>query len=255
MIDIHSHILPNIDDGSASIEESIALIKKAKDAGVNEIILTPHFILGSKYNVEKKEEELAFKKLQEEVKRQSIDVNLYIGNEVFYEENMYSLLKEERINTLNNSRYLLFEIPRHNTVRGLEDAIFNLKVKKIIPILAHPERYEVFQKHPDQLIKLKDMGLLLQSNIGSFNGGYGKEAQKLVTILAHHHLIDFLGSDIHHAKDSIYQDYEFLKKSQLLDEEYFEELTLKNPQKILNNEIIEATQYTHPKKNLFGKWY
>lgn len=254
MIDIHSHILPNIDDGSKSLQESIEIIKSAVNAGVEEIILTPHFILGSKYSIEKKEKERIFKSLKEEVKKESIDVKLYLGNEVFYEENMYSLLKEDRINTLNNSRYLLFEIPRHNMVRGLEDAIFNLKVKNITPIIAHPERYEAFQKHPEELMKLKEMELLFQCNVGSFYGGYGKEAEKLVKLLAKHHMIDFLATDIHHSKDKAYSDYERIKEDKLIDENYFEELTSINPMKVINNEIIETKNYTAFKKTIFGKW-
>lgn len=254
MIDIHSHILPNIDDGSTSMQESLEIIKKAKNAGVDEIILTPHFILGSKYNIERKEKEKIFKSLQEEVKKESIDVNLYLGNEVFYEENMFSLLKEGRIHTLNNSRYLLFEIPRHNMVRGLDDAIFNLKVKNIIPILAHPERYTAYQKNPEKLLKLKEMEVLFQCNVGSFFGRYGKEAKKLAKLLAKHHMIDFLASDVHHDKHEIYTYFGILKEAGIIEEDYFNELTEKNPRKILTNEMIESKNYTIFKKNLFGKW-
>lgn len=254
MIDIHCHILSNIDDGSTSMQESISLLKKAMDAGVEEIILTPHFILGSKYSVERKEKEKRFQKLLEEVKKQNLTVKLHIGNEVFYENNLYSLLKEEKINTLNNSRYLLFEIPRHNIVNGLEDTLYNLKMKNISLILAHPERYADFQKHPEKIMKLKEQDLLFQCNIGSFYGCYGKEAQKLVKLLASHHMIDFLATDIHHEKEDIYDYYERLKNDHILDKEYYEKLTQENPKKVINNEIIESQDYTKFKKNLFGKW-
>ena len=250
MIDVHSHILPNIDDGSTSMQQSIKIIKQAINEGVDKIILTPHFILGSKYNVENQEKDQIFKILQKEVKKNDLNVKLYMGNEVFYEQNMYSLLEDKKINTLNNSRYLLLEVPRHNRVRGLEDTIFNLKHKKIIPILAHPERYVAYQKNPELLMKLKEHGLLFQCNVGSFFKEYGKEAQKLVNLLANHHMIDFLGSDVHHDGNR-YENYNKLKK--ILEASYFEELTQKNPQKIINNELIESS-YTPFKKNVFGKW-
>ena len=254
MIDIHCHILPNVDDGAKTMQESIEMIRNASNAGVEKIILTPHFILGSKYNHETNENQKSLEELKREMKSQGLEMPLYLGNEVFYEENLYSLVKERKVTTLNNSRYLLFEIPRHNQVRGLEDAIFNLKTKGITPILAHPERYEEFQKHPDRLLKLKEMDLLFQCNIGSFSGGYGKEAEKLVKLLSKHHLIDFLGTDSHHSKHNIYKEYEKLKESKWIDNEYFELLTSINPQRIINNEEITNTEYSSYKKTIFGKW-
>ena len=254
MIDIHCHILPNVDDGAKTMQESIEMLRNASNAGVEKIILTPHFILGSKYNHEINENQKSLEELKREMKSQGLEMPLYLGNEVFYEENLYSLVKEGKVTTLNNSRYLLFEIPRHNQVRGLEDAIFNLKTKGITPILAHPERYEEFQKHPDKLLKLKEMDLLFQCNIGSFSGGYGKEAEELVKLLAKHHLIDFLGTDSHHSKHNIYKEYEKLKESKGIEKEYFELLTSVNPQKIIDNEEITNTGYSSYKKTIFGKW-
>lgn len=252
MIDIHCHILPNIDDGSDSIEESIEIIKNASNAGVEEMILTPHFILGSKYNHEKKENERNLERLKKELKNQQIEMMLYLGNEVFYERDMSNLVKENKVSTLNNSRYMLFEIPRHNEVRGLEDTIFHLKTKGIIPILAHPERYSAYQKNPEKILKLKEMDLLFQCNLGSFFGGYGKEAEKLVKLLAKHHMIDFIGTDSHHSKVNIYNDYDKLKD--IIEEDYYELLTTTNPKKIIKNEVIESQKYSRLKKSIFGNW-
>ena len=96
------------------------------------------------------------------------------------------------------------------------------------------------------------MDLLFQCNLGSFFGGYGKEAEKLVKLLAKHHMIDFIGTDSHHSKVNIYDDYDKLKD--IIEEDYYELLTTTNPKKIIKNEVIESQKYSKLKKSIFGNW-
>ena len=114
MTDIHSHIIFDVDDGSSSIEESIKLIKELKNAGFDNIIMTPHYIEGSEYSSENEEKLTKLALLKEEVKKQNIDINLYLGNEIFINDHIIEGIKEDKIYTLNNSKYLLFELPFHN---------------------------------------------------------------------------------------------------------------------------------------------
>ena len=148
MIDLHSHILPNIDDGSRSLEESIEIIKQAVSNGVTDIIVTPHFILGSSYNKEKKENKKLLAELQEKVKNENIDINLYLGNEIFVDIEMVSLLIKKKISSLNDTRYVLFELPMNSKYKNIRKTLFDLQSAGYIPVIAHPERYRVIKENP-----------------------------------------------------------------------------------------------------------
>ena len=112
--DLHSHLLYGIDDGCKTIEESLSLLKKMSAAGVKDIIITPHYIENSKYVFNNESKEKLFTILKNEVKFEKIDVNLYLGNEVFYTDHFVELIESGEVQTLNNSKYLLFELPMHN---------------------------------------------------------------------------------------------------------------------------------------------
>ena len=111
MIDMHSHLLFSIDDGSKSIDESIKILKNLAEVGYTDIILTPHYIEESKYSSNKKNNLSILKIMKEEIKKENIQINLYLGNEIFINDNIPKLLKEKEITTLNDSNYLLIELP------------------------------------------------------------------------------------------------------------------------------------------------
>ena len=206
MTDIHSHIIYDVDDGSSSQKESIELIKKLSEAGFSNIIMTPHYIEGSEYcsyNPEKLEKLEVLRNL---VKENNIPVNLYLGNEVFINDNIVNDIKENRIYTLNNSKYLLFELPFHNQILNLADIIYEIKIQGYIPILAHPERYSYFQDDYDMVDNLREEGLLFQANYASILGYYGKSAEKLLKYMLKNEYVDFLGTDIHHVSKTYVTD-------------------------------------------------
>lgn len=256
MIDIHSHILPNVDDGSSSMEESIIVIKEASKMGVTDIVVTPHFILGSNYNMDNSQKQMKLLELKEELKNRDIKVNIYLGNEVFAENNMTELILKNQITTLNNTKYLLFELPMNNSYNGINDLIFNLKVEGFQPIIAHPERYMIFKNNPSLIHELLLQGVLFQSNIGSFLGYYGKEAKELAFLFLKHNMIHFIGSDIHHEKTNFYNKINELKTILLkcIPEDELDDLFINNARLVLNNEEINKKEYISLKKNMFGKW-
>ena len=108
MTDVHSHILFDVDDGSSSIEESIELLKKIKETGFDNVILTPHYIDGSEYNCLNKEKIEKFNILKKAIKDNNIDINIYLGNEIFINEDILGLLKKGNITSINNTNYLSF---------------------------------------------------------------------------------------------------------------------------------------------------
>ena len=131
MIDFHTHILPNIDDGSESVEETFNLIKEAKSVGFDSIISTSHYI-EKYYEVGVKERCEWINALSEALKKESIDMNLYLGNEVYFSENIIQLLKENKIAKINNSRYMLFEFAMNVKPINVYDVLYEMLQNKIV---------------------------------------------------------------------------------------------------------------------------
>ena len=114
MKDLHCHLLYGIDDGSASIEESIKLLKSMEKAGTTELILTPHYVENSKYDCDNRNKKALFEELKKKAEEQGIHIKMYLGNEVFFTSHFLRYLRENKIRTLNNTKYLLFEFPMAN---------------------------------------------------------------------------------------------------------------------------------------------
>jgi putative capsular polysaccharide biosynthesis protein len=235
MIDIHSHLIPNVDDGAKSPEETIELIKEAREAGITDIILTPHYIINS-YEQNAETLILLKDKLQQIINSENIKVNLHIGMEVYITDNLVEILKQNKILTLAGSKYLLMELPLNTNVQYLDMVIFKLIENNIIPIIAHPERYKFVQEDPSKVRELIESGCLIQSNIGSILGIYGKKAKKTIKYLLKNDLINFIATDTHR-KNTIYPLLEkgIKKIEKITGKEKAEELTNLNVQKILNN--------------------
>lgn len=238
MIDFHTHILPNVDDGSKSIEKSINLIKEAKEAGFNEIILTPHYYEGTYEEIESKRMSI-MTNLKEALKNENIEINLHMANEIFISNKMIDFIKEKKASSINATKYILFELPFNNKPMNLFDVVYEILGNKYIPILAHPERYLYVQKNFDVVEELADMGVLMQCNFGSIDGMYGREAKKTVKKLLKNDMVHFLGSDVH-KKESIYPKIPKIlsKIKKIIGEEKLEEITNTNPKMVLENKDI-----------------
>ena len=238
MKDIHSHLLYGIDDGSKTLEESLEILKKMEKAGIKELMLTPHYVEGSKYNCNNKDKEKLKKELEKNLKENNIQIKLYLGNEVFFTPNFLELIKKKEILPLNKSKYLLLEFPMNNIYNNTLEIINELVRKGYIPILAHPERYTIFQKHPEELEKYINAGMLMQGNFTSLFGKYGRTPEKTLKYFLKKKWICFLGSDTHH--DVHYDSKKLEKKLQKItrDKDYVEALLEKNFDKVVNNEEI-----------------
>lgn len=236
-VDIHSHILYGIDDGSKSLEESKEIIKQHIEMGFKDIVVTPHYIENSDYITNNEEKEKILKTLKKEFN----DINIYLGNEVFINNNIEELLNNNEISTINGSKYLLIELPLHNKIKNATDIIYELRIKGIIPIIAHPERYEFVQKNPDSVDELIEEGAILQSNYGSIIGVYGDHAKKTMKKLLKKNVISVLATDIHFPNNKIYLNMDTIRKklTKIISEEKLKELTILNPKKIINNEDID----------------
>jgi protein-tyrosine phosphatase len=196
MIDIHSHVLPYVDDGSKSLEASLLMIKNASDQGVSDIFLTPHFMRFRNYlsSFDKNFEE--FQKLKLEVLERGYTINLHLGNEIYYTIDTIRNLKSKIAIPMGKSNKVLIEFSMSEEDEDIIEAIHNLKSAGYIPIIAHPERYLYIKKISDYEL-MKKMGALIQINAPSIIGKYGTSIQKLSMKLIKMDLVDFVGSDVH----------------------------------------------------------
>ena len=237
MIDFHSHIVFNVDDGSKSIEDSIEMIKQAKRAGFKAIIATPHY-MEDYYECNYKEIEEKIQQIEQNIKEEGIVI--YHGNEIYTTTNMKEILDNGIATTINSSKYVLFELPMNEKPINMLEVIYQIKESGRIPIIAHPERYTYVQKNPNMLLELIDEGVLFQANFGSIIGQFGDHAKKTVRQLLKNNFIHFLGSDIHRP-NGIYtrmnEVIETLEKT--IDKEKIRELTYINPRKVLEDKEID----------------
>ena len=239
MIDVHSHILPNIDDGSRSIDETFNLIKEAKEAGFEGIICTSHY-MENYYETDRPEREVWINAIHENLKNKNIEMNLYLGNEIYMSDNIIKLLEDGKATTMNDTSYVLFELPLNVEPMNLYDMVYEMQQYKIVPILAHPERYSFVQTDPELIYDLIDKGELMQANYGSIGGQYGKKAQMIVQKFLENNMIHMLGTDAHR-QNTIYPKIPeiLVELKSLIGEEKLNELTTINPELVINNKRID----------------
>ena len=250
MIDFHSHILPNIDDGSKSIEETFNLIKEAQDAGFTGVISTSHYMEGY-YQVDAKERGTWIKAIGDNLETQNINIKLYLGSEVYFSQNIVRLLEEGKASTINNTSYVLFEFPMNVKPMNIYDVIYEMLQYKLVPILAHPERYTFVQEEPDLIYDLIDKGVLMQGNYASIIGYYGKKAKVIMRKLLENDMIHFLGTDVHRQR-SIYKKMPQIltELEEIVGKSKLYELTTINPGLVLENKKIEIANPSHLKISL-----
>lgn len=237
MIDLHSHILTDTDDGASNFEESVALLYEAKKAGFSGIVCTPHY-MQQFYEKDANYVNTRIEELLIDSKR--IGIHLYQGNEIYISNDICKILDDKRVTRINESRYLLIEFPLTETsTKDTIEIIEQLVKKEYTPIIAHPERYPYVQKNIDFAKELLRKGALLQANFASIDGYYGVQAKKTVIKLLKNKMIQFLGSDAH-KKRTIYPNMpKYIKAlSKYLSENDIHELSYKNPVKVIHDEKI-----------------
>lgn len=194
--DLHSHLLPNLDDGVKSFEQAVEVITTFMEMGFTKAITTPHIMSDTYRN----SPETILPRLQD-LKQYLVDKNISFeiqaAAEYYFDETVLDLVNENAPLLTFGSRYLLFETNTLSEPMMLNDFIFQLKVKGYKPVMAHPERYQYLQNNLERVEDLIDRGVLMQANALSLSGHYSKAVQKTANSLVEHGLIHFLGSDCH----------------------------------------------------------
>lgn len=248
MIDIHSHILNNIDDGSKDIEMSINMLKKSELSGTTDIIATPHFMRG-RFEVEYNEVLNRVENLKKISRDNNIDINIYAGQEVYYSRNILEYYSDKMIGTINNTRYMLIELPMLEfDINEVINNIYELQIRGITPIIAHPERYKPFIKKPSMINALIKEGMLFQLNAGSIAGDFGKDVKKTATKYLEHNIYSFIGSDAHRDRG---RDTDMREALNILEEHKKEEF-INNGRVILENKDVEFKGTAVKEKKFLG---
>jgi len=195
-IDVHSHVLPGLDDGSRSMEQSLEMLRIAHDEGIEIMIATPHNMPGKGQPPREKVLEW-IQNLQEEADREGIPVQLVMGTEYFYREAVPELLEDGKGIGMNGSEYVLVEFDPMVESRYFSNALQDIMGAGYTPIVAHVERYAKVMDNPTILKDLKRMGVLLQVNAASVIGDNGRVTKKDVKKLLKERLVDFVGTDAH----------------------------------------------------------
>lgn len=200
LIDIHSHILPAIDDGAKHITESLAMAKLAISEGIHTIIATPHHKNGLFENTKSNILE-RLTELNEALKEEAIDIKVLPGQETrIYGEILADYHKGE-ILTLNNAgRYLFIELPTDSVPAYTESLLYDIQMKGLIPIIVHPERNQEFLDSPNRLYKLVKNGAMTQITAKSLVGGFGKKTKKFAQQLIEQNWTHYVASDAHNTK-------------------------------------------------------
>ena len=216
-VDIHSHILPGIDDGAQKIKDSEFLLESMIDFGFSKVITTPHTMknvwdnttssIGDAYNL-----------VHSELPELSKQVSLQFASEYFLDENLIRLAQQEKLLSLKDN-FILIEMSYLNAPIQLYDFLFELQLKGYQLVLAHPERYNYFHSNKKEYQKLKKAGCLFQLNLLSTVGYYGKNVAEIADYLLKENLYDFVGSDIHHKNHvAAFQNKVMIKNYQILEE-------------------------------------
>lgn len=240
MIDIHSHIIPFVDDGCENINDTLELVNCCSKLGIDKIIATPHYIVGQYENF--KDDVLNHVDFLNNFFRISgIDITAKPGNEIMISPEIIDLLKEGKLCSLNNSRYVLIEFPLEVKIRNILDVIRNVIFAGFIPVIAHPERYTYLQKNIDEAINYVESGALLQMNISSIIGDYGEDVKEFAIKLLKHNLIHLWGSDAHSFRNVYTKlDKSFKELKKIVGEEKFKQITEINPECVYSDLDIKT---------------
>ncbi|WP_368490060.1 tyrosine-protein phosphatase [Clostridium sp. BJN0013] len=250
MVDIHSHILPGVDDGSKSMDETLKMLKLAELDGVKTIVATPHFYRGYYENSYEDIMKLG-QQVRSAAKKANIAVNIVLGQEVFLDKYILKDYKLGKVGCIEGTDYILVEFPMTVLLKDALDIIYELQVMGIRPILAHPERYKYIIDKPSKINEFLDERCLLQINTGSIKGIFGKKVKSTAEILISSGVCSFIASDAHSTTGRSPGISEALKIAAEFKSGIFEMLQ-SNCERLLKNQFIEfVSERIKERKSIF----
>ena len=250
MIDFHNHILPNVDDGSKSLEMSLSMLTKAAEQGITDVVNTVHY-----QHPKVETEDISFKRikmelknLQEELNSNGIPVKLHCGAEVFFLPNLLKI-KDDPLATFSHGKYMLIEFQSHQLPHIQKQQLFDLKMAGVTPVIAHPERYKAVMEDTSIVTNWLEAGCIIQVDAGSTLGYLGVEAHKTSERIIKNGWCHILGSDSHNnrGRNFCLKEAVELVRSWIGDEVDF--LVNNNPVAVIKGNMIDIDFEYEPEKN------
>lgn len=196
--DMHSHLIPGIDDGAKTVEDSVALITELHRLGFRKLITTPH-IMSDYFRNNPEIINAGLVKVREAIANAGIQMEIDAAAEYYVDDGFVTKLENEKLLTFG-SNYLLFEVSYINCPDNIDEIIFRMQVQGYKPVMAHPERYPFWYQNFNRYKQFRDQGVLLQVNTNSLSGYYGMEARRTAEKMVDEGLVDLIGTDCHHLR-------------------------------------------------------
>lgn len=252
MIDLHCHILPGVDDGAASLQESLSMAEQAIAQGITHLLCTPHHNNG-RYENEKSSVIAAVHHLQNALDERNLPLTLLEGQEVRVTGELITAIeKDHLLFTDITDTYLLLEFPTQDVPAFSESLFFELRTLGKVPVIVHPERNAIFREDPNRLIPFLEMGCLSQLTAPSIVGIFGKQIQKTAHEMVTHNLVQMVASDAH----GISKRRFYLKEAyEIIEQDWGKEKVLQMQQvarDLINGDEVSYPSYTEVKKKKFG---
>jgi protein-tyrosine phosphatase len=249
MVDIHAHILPGLDDGPETLHESIEMLHQAQTDGIQAIVATPHTLNGLYTNTP----EMITNGIDNfctEIKKHNIYINVYPGMEIHICDDLHTRIDNKSLISINNSRYVLIELPAPIIPPQFKEVIFQLKLNGYYPILAHPERNFAVQKNPNIIYDFIEWGVLIQLTAASVTGFFGSRIKKLCKKMLQNRLVHFLASDAHSVdnRPPILSEAHHECEKVLNDQKEALALIESNPKLVIENKPIEINEPIRKKR-------
>ncbi len=243
MIDFHNHILPGVDDGAKTMEESIEMLKLAQAQGISDIVNTVHFQHPKMENKNTNFDYIVSVKdsLLNQMLKENIDINIHLGSEVFFNFNLLDILDNPLV-TFCNGKYMLIEFQPLMFPKGYREHLYDLRMSGVIPIIAHPERYKPIQQDISIVEKLINQGCLIQIDAGSLLGMFGKKCKIISHEMIKRNMVHVVGSDAHNSRNRNFCLKEALKAMEYIEGISIDKLVNEFPQSIFSGTEIIAPE-------------
>lgn len=240
-VDIHTHILPGVDDGAENFKEALEMLRIAKSNGTTDLVLTPHYLVRDSRSdgLSKREIKSRFNTFKEAAEAQCPGISLYLGAETFAVSNIEDVLDDDGLITVNNTNYVLLEFGFNDFVSRTLKITEVLSQNGYIPIIVHPERYLFIQRNPRDIIKYLEQGAILQVNTCSLAGYNGPLAQDVALSFLENGLASAIASDAHSTYQRVpdlSETYSFVSAN--FSSDYAEDLFYENPMTILKGKRL-----------------
>lgn len=251
MIDIHCHLLPHLDDGAATMDESLEMARIAANQGIHTVIATPHHQNGKYENPADSVRE-AVRQLNDRLVSEGIPLQVLPGQEIRITSRLLDELEAGRLLPLGDTRYMLIELTDPFDLRSLTELVHELKVKDYVPVLAHPERHPDLNRHPEWFEKLMEQGVLGQVTTHSLTGRFGKPIQRTALRMCRSGMIHLMATDAH---NPYLRSFDLLNAYREAEREIgteYADLLRRNAEALLRNETVQGASQT---RRLRKAWF